>query len=83
MGSRQSNTGLSMKAKAALVTSVVKQLALAADCQSIMITLQDTSGDSYADLATLRLDDYEMTLMHSSEDLTTSVRLRRTEQSER
>lgn len=69
--------------RAAAVTSVLRLLVQAADCPSIMITVRDTSGDFCADLATLRLDGYEMTLQHSSEEQTTFVSLQLTGSSER
>lgn len=71
------NTGLSITPREAVVTSVLQLLVQAADCQSITITLQDTSGAFCADLATLRLADFEMTLSHSSELQNTYVNLQR------
>ena len=77
------STGPSTMDRAAAVTSVLRLLVQAADCLSIMITVQDTSGAYCADLATLRLGGYEMTLQHSSEEQTTFVSLQLTGSSER
>lgn len=76
------STGPSTMDRAAAVTSVLRLLVQAADCLSIMITVQDTSGDYSADLATLRLGGYEMTLKHSTGEQLTSVSLQRTTSSE-
>ena len=78
-----SSTGLSMLPREAAVTSVLRLLVQAADCLSITITVQDTSGAYSADLATLRLEGYEITLKHSSGEQTTSVTLQRMTSSER
>lgn len=83
MESPQYNTGLSTMPREAVVTSVLQLLVQAADCLSITITVQDTSGDFCADLATLRLDGYVMTLSHSSELQNTYVNLQRMTSSER
>lgn len=83
MASQLSSIGRSTTPREAVVTSVLRLLVAAEDCQSITITLQDTSGAYSADLATLRLAGYEMTLKHSSGDGTTSVTLQRTTSSER
>lgn len=79
MGSPPISTGLSTMPREAVVTSVLRLLVAAEDCQSITITLRDTSGAYCADLATLSLDGYEMTLKHSNGARTTSVTLQHTE----
>lgn len=61
----------------AAVTSALTLLVEAADCQLITITVADTSGAYCADLATLSLDGFEMTLKRSTEAGTTSVTLQR------
>ena len=72
------STGLYMKPKEDVVTSALRLLVSLEDCPSITITVQDSSGDYSAALATLRLDGYEMILQHSTEQRTTSVILQRT-----
>ena len=78
MASQLSSIGRSTTPREAAVISVLRLLVAAEDCQLITITLQDTSGAYCADLATLRLDGYEMTLKHSNAEQTTSVTLQRT-----
>lgn len=79
MASQLSSIGRSTTPREAVVTSVLRLLVAAEDCQSITITLRDTSGAYCADLATLSLDGYEMTLKHSNGARTTSVTLQHTE----
>jgi len=69
--------------KETAVTSALQLLVQAADCQLITITLRDTSGAYCADLATLSLDGYEITLRHSRGEQSTSVTLQPTRSSER
>lgn len=71
------NTGLSTRPREAVVSSALELLVRSADCRSITITVQDTSGAYCADLATLKLDGYAMTLNHSSELQNTYVNLQR------
>jgi len=73
-----SSTGLYTKPREDVVTSALTLLVSVVDCPSITITVQDSSGDYSAALATLRLDGYEMILQHSTEQRTTSVILQRT-----
>lgn len=82
-GSPPISTGLSTMPRGAAVTSALRLLVRAADCPSITITVQDTSGAYCADLATLQLEGYEMTLKHSTGERLTSVTLQRTTSSER
>ena len=67
----------------AVVTSALRLLVQAADCPSITITVRDTSGAYCADLATLQLAGYEMTLTRFSEERITSVTLQRIDTWER
>ena len=78
-----SSTGLYTKPREDVVTSALTLLVSVVDCPSITITVQDSSRDYSAALATLRLDGYEMTLKHSSVDQTPSVTLRHTRSWER
>lgn len=77
MASQLSSIGRSTTPKEAVVTSVLRLLVAAEDCQLITITLQDSSGAYCADLATLSLGGYEMTLERSTVAGTTSVTLQR------
>lgn len=72
-----SSTGLYTTPREGAVISALKLLVALEDCPSITITIQDTSGDYCAALAILRLDGYETSLKHSTEERLTSVTLQR------
>lgn len=76
------STGLYTTPKEDAVTSALRLLVQVVSCPSITITVQDTSGDFCAALATLRLEGYAMTLKHSSELQNTCVSLQRMTSSE-